>query len=59
VAGHSCAAAMLAFEDCGLATVCGDFEGILDMELGEGGRVDVVEPPVCGFADDGGAVVAA
>jgi hypothetical protein len=42
MAGHSCTTAVLAFEDCDLAAVRGDAEGVADVILGEGGGVDVV-----------------
>jgi hypothetical protein len=40
--GHSCTTAVLAFEDCGLAAVQGNTEGVADVRLGESGGVDVV-----------------
>jgi hypothetical protein len=40
--GHSCTTAVLAFEDCGLAAVHGDAEGVSDVTFGKGGGVNVV-----------------
>lgn len=42
MAGHACAAAVLAFKHCGLAAVHGNAEGVTYVGLREGGRVDVV-----------------
>ena len=59
MAGHSGAAAVLALEDCCLAAVHGDASGVTHVRIRDGGRIDVVQPSVCGLADYGDAVVAA